>query len=389
MYLIKTYDCFHRLRFCLVQMITVSVIVCFSLQMGVSQNGLWAEYFDGKDFDRFVSAAYVDNINDAWYDVPPVSGIDPHNCSIRWTGKLRPSKTETYLFSALVDDGIRVWIDNKLIIDQWGLNDVGVFNGKIELIADTDYNLKVEYFNALLEGEIKLLWDIEKAKEEQSWYESIFGVEYAYSVIKSYYFFIPDRTVTKINAAEEKVPVDRIKKVNKNRRVSVRKETAVAVTPVQQVIDDPATKNIIKPSTIEIKEEIVKSAQKPQDIVEIMTVELAQKFIPKNVQFERAKVDILPASITELNTFVKFLLENPNVEVTIQGHTETVGNATENQKLSEKRAIRVSRYFIQEGISVSRLSTVGFGGSRPLKIPMKGEYYPQNRRVVFMLRGLE
>ena len=76
-------------------------------------------------------------------------------------------------FSALVDNGIRVWIDDKLIIDQWGLNDVGVFNGKIALLANTDYNLKVEYVNALFEGQIKLLWDIEKPKKEQSWYESI------------------------------------------------------------------------------------------------------------------------------------------------------------------------------------------------------------------------
>lgn len=387
--MINTFKYFNHFRLGLSKLIAVSVLVCFSVQIGVSQNGLWAEYFDGKDFDRFVSAAYVDNIDDSWYDVPPVSGIDPHNCSIRWSGKLRPGKTATYLFSALVDDGIRVWIDDKLIIDQWGLNDFGVFNGKIELIADTDYNLKVEYFNALLEGEIKLLWDIEKAKGEQSWYESIFGVEYAYSVIKSDYFFIPDRTVTKINAAQEKVPIDRIENVKKNRKVSVKKETEVIVTPVQQVKDNPAVKNIIKPSVIEIKEENVKPAQQPNESVEIMTFEIAQKFIPKNVQFERAKADILPASITELNTFVKFLLENPNVEVTIEGHTETVGNAIENQKLSENRAIKVSRYFVKQGVSASRLLTVGFGGSKPLKIPMKGEYYPQNRRVVFMLRGLE
>ena len=90
---------------------------------------LKAEYYDGTNFNKFVTAEYVSKIDQSWHHNPPVEGINPYKCSIRWTGKLKPGKSGVYSFSAQVDDGIRVWIDDRLIIDQWGLNDLGRFKG--------------------------------------------------------------------------------------------------------------------------------------------------------------------------------------------------------------------------------------------------------------------
>ena len=174
------------------KLIIMMVFISHTSQIAISQKGLLAEYFDGQNFEHFVSSKYVDNIVDTWYDTPPVSGINPHVCSIRWTGKLKPGITATYLFAAVVDDGIRVWIDGNKIIDQWNLNDVGIFEGKVKLTAGAEYDLKVEYFNALNEGEIKLLWDIEKSKEKQSWFERVFGVEHKHKVIDAKYFLRPE-----------------------------------------------------------------------------------------------------------------------------------------------------------------------------------------------------
>ena len=47
-----------------------------------AQNGLKAEFYDGTNFDRFVTEKYVDKIQMAWYSEPPVPGINPHECSI-------------------------------------------------------------------------------------------------------------------------------------------------------------------------------------------------------------------------------------------------------------------------------------------------------------------
>lgn len=365
------------------------VLICFSAQIGLTQKGLMAEYFDGTNFDRFVSAEYVDNIDDSWHDLPPVVGIDPHNCSIRWTGKLRPEKSGTYLFSAQVDDGIRVWIDDKLIINQWELNDVGVFVGKVELVSDTYYNLKVEYFNALLEGEIRLLWDIEKTKEEKSWYETIFGVEYNYSVITSDYYFKPDRPLTKTIVVENKSTFNKVvkKKQAKKAPSEVEKNVIVGQAKSKTKVRENIPVKLSKETSV--KDVVQMPTQQVKQVVEIMTTELAEKYIPRDVQFERSKAIILASSTKELKIFTKFLQDNPKVEVTIEGHTENVGDVVENQELSERRAQKVASFFVDQGISTKRLKTVGYGGARPLKIPKKGEYCPQNRRVEFILRGLD
>lgn len=66
--------------------LSICMLVFTITQTSFAQQGLLAEYYDGKDFNKFVSAAYVDNIENAWYGDPPVPGVDPHDCSIRWTG---------------------------------------------------------------------------------------------------------------------------------------------------------------------------------------------------------------------------------------------------------------------------------------------------------------
>ncbi len=75
-----------------------------------AQQGLKAEYFNGTNFNEKVATQTDRMIDLSWNDEPPVPGLDPHYCSIRWTGRLTAPETGTYTFSARVDDGIRVWV---------------------------------------------------------------------------------------------------------------------------------------------------------------------------------------------------------------------------------------------------------------------------------------
>ena len=138
---------------------------------GFGQKGLIAEYYDGRDFDRKVTTRIESTIDLNWNRVPPVPGINPHVCSIRWTGELTPQESGYYTFSARVDDGIRVWIDDELIIDDWQLNDIGIFQGRMKMNGGQSYRLKVEYFNALIEGEIRLLWKFSEKKP--NWFRNV------------------------------------------------------------------------------------------------------------------------------------------------------------------------------------------------------------------------
>lgn len=341
--------------------ILVLLATCPIISYG--QKGLLAEYYDGPNFERFVSKTYVNNIEDYWDEYPPVEGIDPHSCSIRWTGKLKPAETQNYIFSAVVDDGIGVWIDGELIIDRWHLNDLGIFEGTKRLVANQEYDFRVEYFNALLEAEIKLLWAIEKPKEDQTWAEYFFGVDYPYEVIGSDFFLIPEvpQLVEVPELEPEPVVVSKPKKKEPVSLPKPKKEKKVVPAPT------PIT---------EVKKEV-------------MTIEKAEKYIPKNVQFVISKAEVLESSFEELNTFAKFMMDNPTITVTIEGHTDVVGDKEKNQALSETRADKIKNYLIRKGTEGKRIETIGYGGSQPLKVPKEGAYYPLNRRVVFKLSGLD
>ncbi len=338
-----------------------------------SQHGLKAEYYDGVNFDRLVAVKFVANINESWNNKPPVPGIDPHSCSIRWSAKLKPEKSGNYKFSARVDDGIRVWIDNRLIIDQWELNDVGVFQSAADLVADQEYDIQVEYFNALIEGEVRLLWKIPRTKKEHSWFEYFFGEDKSHSVIAPKYFFRPDET--------DQIKDDSDFTNNSNK-------------PNPSLLDKP---EISKPKNTNSVNENLKNnpslketkRQKPKTSTVKVTAKEADNFIPKNIGFEKSKVNILESSIKELNLFAQFMLDHPQLTVMIEGHTDPVGDSELNLQLSKQRAYKIANYLVGKGVDKERIKAEGFGGSKPLVVPKEGSYYPANRRVVFVLGGLE
>ncbi|WP_031433084.1 OmpA family protein [Methylomarinum vadi] len=80
---------------------------------------------------------------------------------------------------------------------------------------------------------------------------------------------------------------------------------------------------------------------------------------------------------------VKVLKLNPGLTVEIQGHTDSIGPEVYNQKLSERRAMAVKQELVNQGIDGSRLTTVGFGETRPIADNHTAEGRAQNRRVVY------
>jgi hypothetical protein len=75
----------------------------------------------------------------------PGAGLDPSYFSVRWTGQFYAPKTGIYQFSFVADDGVRLWVDDKLLINEWRLNRPTSFSGQIALEGKKLYRLKVEY----------------------------------------------------------------------------------------------------------------------------------------------------------------------------------------------------------------------------------------------------
>ena len=84
-----------------------------------------------------------------------------------------------------------------------------------------------------------------------------------------------------------------------------------------------------------------------------------------NVFFDLNKSNLRPESFIELNKLRDLLIKNPTLNIEIGGHTDTRGDATENQLLSEGRANSVKNYLIEQGIDGAKLTAKGYGESQP------------------------
>ncbi len=104
-------------------------------------------------------------------------------------------------------------------------------------------------------------------------------------------------------------------------------------------------------------------------------------WIVKGLLFDFNKADIKPQYYKNLNEVVKVLKANPGLKVEIQGHTDNIGSATYNMKLSLRRARAVAGYLVKHGISSSRLKVKGYGFTRPVASNDTPEGRALNRRV--------
>lgn len=101
----------------------------------------------------------------------------------------------------------------------------------------------------------------------------------------------------------------------------------------------------------------------------------------KNIFFETASAAILPVSEPELNKVVDMMKKNPGMQVRVNGHTDNIGTEIDNQKLSQNRAISVKAYLVSKGIEDARISTMGFGESKPIDTNATEAGRANNRRT--------
>ncbi len=124
-----------------------------------------------------------------------------------------------------------------------------------------------------------------------------------------------------------------------------------------------------------------------EDIV-LKPVEIGSQIVLHNIFFEFDKADLLPESIGELNRLYQVMKENPNIKVEIAGHTDSVGTAQYNKKLSLERAEAVKQWLIDKGIEPSRIKALGFGETKPIADNSTDEGRAKNRRVTFTIVGM-
>lgn len=109
--------------------------------------------------------------------------------------------------------------------------------------------------------------------------------------------------------------------------------------------------------------------------------------VNEKVHFVSGEARLEPDAAALLDQVVDVLVNNKNIKVRIEGHTDNVGSDSANQRLSQERAEAVRAYLMAQGIDGKRLEAVGYGSSRPIAPNLTRRGREQNRRVEFYIVG--
>lgn len=120
--------------------------------------GLRATYYNNADFTGHQVSRVDKAINFNWGTGSPDSSIDGNTFSARWTGKLTVPATGRYTFYTRSDDGVRLWVNGQLLINNWTAHSVTENTGQINLTAGQKYDIKMEYYENKGKAVAKLYW---------------------------------------------------------------------------------------------------------------------------------------------------------------------------------------------------------------------------------------
>ncbi len=121
--------------------------------------GLKAEFFNNKTLTGMPVLTRIDpNINFNWGAGSPGTGVNTDNFSARWTGKLTPDASGYYNISVSGDDGFRLFINGNKIIDDWGDHGTETRSIVLNMIKDSAYDIKLEFYDNLLNANVNIQW---------------------------------------------------------------------------------------------------------------------------------------------------------------------------------------------------------------------------------------
>ncbi|GAB4035560.1 PA14 domain-containing protein [Spirosoma jeollabukense] len=333
--------------------------------------GLTAEYFNGPNFEHKILTRIDPQVDFDWNWQYPAPGVQREYFSVRWSGKLYAPISGTYRFKATVDDGVRVWVGNKLVINEWRKQDDSQFVGEITLKAHQYYTLRIEYYNDWKGSVISVFWEPPQRSRGLSLAST--GTQ----VIPAQYLFtrpiLPDPPMAA-----------KLGKLNPL-KPTVSYRSGLTATPNRVPTKPVGLSSPPKPAPVkELTSPGAEAATTPDQSFDHLSV--GEAVVLQGVFFVQSQYELLPASYLALDRLVKALRLHPAWEIEVSGHTDNVGDKRLNQALSEQRAKVVASYLTRHGIAEERLTIRGYGGSRPLVANTTEDQRAQNRRVELVIK---
>gem|GEM_PF-5728274 len=120
--------------------------------------GLTGQYYDAADLTTLKATRVDATVNFDWGTTSPASGVANTTYSVRWSGAVVPQFSEMHTFTLTADDGVRLWVDNELIVTNWVNQDAKVVTGQVALRAGVAVPITLEYLQNTGTASVKLEW---------------------------------------------------------------------------------------------------------------------------------------------------------------------------------------------------------------------------------------
>ena len=127
---------------------------------GANERGLRGEYFANPDLAGEPASRRVDpKVDFHWTFLPPAPGLATDWYSVRWTGSLLGPESGPRRIGIEGNDGFRLWLDGRLIIDRWRKGSYRTAAAEVRLEKGQAYDLRLEFHEPVRSGEVRLVWD--------------------------------------------------------------------------------------------------------------------------------------------------------------------------------------------------------------------------------------
>ena len=348
-------------------------------QSRTAGTGLRGQYYADQRLGKLVFTRTDPVIDFNWtigptgdHFVSPGPGVPGEWFSARWKGHLYAPVTGVYTFRMTADDGMRVWVGGQRILNSWQNQAASSYTVHITLTAGRYYPLRVEYYQAGQDSRALLAWQLPNTADEPQ----PIPTAYLYS---------------RLPATAVPLPVA----ASKHAAQPARQQTAalspgLVMTPIKPALvvgRRPAAPVATRPARPAQRPRPASTSQPktlPPDTVplpDLSGLNSGATVALPNLYFTQSTAALLPSSRPTLNALARRLREQPAMRLEIAGHTDNVGEAHLNLRLSEQRARVVRRYLMQQGIDSVRLTAVGYGGTRPVADNRDPRQRARNRRV--------
>ena len=350
-------------------------------------DGLQGAYYEGRNFERYVSTRRDATLDFDWHAHHPIAGVAAEQFSVRWTGWLVPPVTGHYVLYLSVDDGIRLWLGERLLLDDWQSHGQSYYQVAINLNAGEAYPLRLDYCQADSATRVQLAWK-SPATPAGSGQERKRG---GLPATKEEVVVIPTRYL--FRSAPRLPPAPRLVAATAARptepvRPPAASTSLLVVQPSAETLRKPKPRSYLP---VGASRPLIPSVPAPVDLDRV--AQLAARLSTdkiltlKTLYFEQGQASLQPAVQASLDTLAQALVSLPALRLEVQGHTDNQGNPAINQRLSQQRAAVVCAYLTTHGVAASRLRAVGYGGSRPVADNNQLSARPANRRVVLKPLG--